>query len=293
MNIRALQIFKKVCEEMSFTKAAEKLYMTQPAVSHAIKDLEMEKNMILLERIGKKIYLTEIGKKFLDKTIQILNLYDNLDNNFFLSMEESPIFIGSCITIGNFWLPNIIKDFKKSHKNTPVEVIIDRAIEIEQLVLSNKIDVALIEGPVKNQYLKKFLFSSYKLSVVCSTKHHLALKDSITINEFINENLILREKGSAIRDCLDTTLAKEDINIYPQWTSINSQAIIESVSNNLGITILPDVLVKKQAKNKQLKLLSIDKIKLKNNNYIVYHKNKILSKSMIDFIQTINNIKIS
>lgn len=287
MNIRTLSIFRTVCEEMNFTKAAQKLYMTQPAVSHAIKDLEEEKRIILFDRIGKKIYLTKTGKIFLDKVIKILDLYEHLDNNFVISPEENPILVGSCITIGNFWLPNIIKKFKKNHRNTPVKVIIDSAAKIEQLLVDNKIDTALIEGMVKNQYLEKHLFSSYKLSVVCSSKHPFVHKNNITINEFLNENLILREKGSAIRDCVDNALSREDIYINPNWTSINSQAIIEAIIDNLGISVLPNILVKNQVKNNQLKLLSIEKVKLQNNNYIVYHKDKVLSQIMIDFVKSI------
>ena len=287
MNIRTLSIFRTVCEEMNFTKAAQKLYMTQPAVSHAIKDLEEKKRIILFDRIGKKIYLTKTGKIFLDKVIKILDLYEHLDNNFVISPEENPILVGSCITIGNFWLPNIIKKFKKNHRNTPVKVIIDSAAKIEQLLVDNKIDTALIEGMVKNQYLEKHLFSSYKLSVVCSSKHPFVHKNNITINEFLNENLILREKGSAIRDCVDNALSREDIYINPNWTSINSQAIIEAIIDNLGISVLPNILVKNQVKNNQLKLLSIEKVKLQNNNYIVYHKDKVLSQIMIDFVKSI------
>jgi len=287
MNIRTLSIFRTVCEEMNFTKAAQKLYMTQPAVSHAIKDLEEEKRIILFDRIGKKIYLTKTGKIFLDKVIKILDLYEHLDNNFVISPEENPILVGSCITIGNFWLPNIIKKFKKNHRNTPVKVIIDSAAKIEQLLVDNKIDTALIEGMVKNQYLEKHLFSSYKLSVVCSSKHPFVHKNNITINEFLNENLILREKGSAIRDCVDNALSRKDIYINPNWTSINSQAIIEAIIDNLGISVLPNILVKNQVKNNQLKLLSIEKVKLQNNNYIVYHKDKVLSQIMIDFVKSI------
>lgn len=292
MNIRHLNIFKIVCEEMNFTRAAEKLYMTQPAVSHAINDLEEEIGHILFDRISKKIYLTEIGKIFLSKTLRILELYNDLENNFYSSEKDIPIHIGSCITIGNFWLPTIVKKFKEIYTETPLKIEIDSAAVIEKMLLDNKIDIALIEGGIQNENLVKTLFSSYEISVICSVNHPFSKKKSISIEEFLRENLLLREKGSAIRDCLDNTLARKDIFVVPSWTSVNSQALIQGVKNNLGITVLPDILITSELEKNELKKLFIKELKLKNNNYIVYHKDKYISKTMSAFIELIKKITL-
>lgn len=287
MNIRHLQVFKVVCEEMNFTRAAEKLYMTQPAVSHVINDLEEVTGHILFDRISKKIYLTEMGKLFLNKALRILELCDDLENNFYSSEKDIPIHIGSCITIGNFWLPSIIKKFKEAYPETPLKIEIDNAAVIEKMLLDNKIDIALIEGGVHNENLIKTFFSSYELSFICSINHPFSDKKSISIEEFLKENLLLREKGSAIRDCLDNALARRDIFATPSWTSINSQALIQGVKNNLGITVLPDILVIDELKKNELKKLCIKDLKLKNNNYIVYHKDKYISETILAFIKLI------
>ncbi|MHD0318317.1 LysR substrate-binding domain-containing protein [Fusobacterium sp. THCT1E2] len=286
MNIRHLHIFKAVCDEMNFTRAAEKLYMTQPAVSHVINDLEEETGHILFDRISKKIYLTEMGKIFLNKTLRILELYNDLENNFYSSEKDVPICIGSCITIGNFWLPSIIKKFKKVYPETPLKIQIDSAAAIEKMLLNNSIDIALIEGGIHNENLIKTIFSSYELSVICSAHHPFSKKKSISIEEFIKEDLLLREKGSAIRDCLDNVLAGKDIFVAPSWTSTNSQALIQGVKNNLGITVLPDILVANELEKKELKKLFIENIKLNNNNYIVHHKDKHISNTMSAFIES-------
>ncbi len=290
MNIRHLHIFKIVCEEMNFTRAAEKLYMTQPAISHVINDLEQEIGHVLFDRISKKIYLTEIGKLFLSKTLRILELYNDLENNFYSSEKDIPIHIGSCITIGNFWLPSIIKNFKKIYPETPLKLEINSAAIIEKMLLNNKIDIALIEGGIQNENLIKIFFSSYELSVICSAEHSFSRRKSISIDEFLKENLLLREKGSAIRDCLDNALASKDIFAVSSWTSINSQALIQGVKNNLGITVLPDILVTPELEKNELKKLSIENFKLENNNYIVYHKDKYISSTMSTFIESAKKI---
>ena len=233
-----------------------------------------------------------MGKIFLNKTLRILELYDDLENNFYKSEKDIPIHIGSCITIGNFWLPSIVKEFKKLSPETPLKIEIDNAAVIEKMLLENTIDIALMEGGIHSENLIKIFFSSYKLSVICSINHIFSKKKSISVEELSKETLLLREKGSAIRDCLDNALSRKDIFITPAWTSTNSQALIQGIKNNLGISILPDVLIKDELKKNQLKKLSIDGIELKNNNYIVYHKDKYISNTMSAFIKLIEEISL-
>ena len=113
------------------------------------------------------------------------------------------------------------------------------------------------------------------------------LKQTKQLLERKKEDLLLREKGSAIRDCLDNALAGKDVFPAPSWTSTNSQALIQGVKNNLGITVLPDILVANELERKELKKLFIKDINLKNNNYIVYHKDKFISNTMSAFIDSV------
>lgn len=289
MNIRYLRIFKMVCEEESITKAAEKLFITQPAVSNAISELESDLDVCLFDRISRKIYLNETGKLFLAKVIKLLDLYDNLEQNVKELEDNATIKIGSSITIANFILPKVIVNFEAIYKNTPTKVTIGNAGKIEEMLYNNEIDLGLIEGVIYNEELIKIPFSSYRLAIICSPKHKLAIEEPVVINNLIQERLLLREKGSAIRDVFDSALLLHNLRANPDWISINSQALIHAVKHNLGISVLPKILVEEEIERGELFEIKVNDFELVNTNHIVFHKDKFQTNSFKTLIEIIKN----
>lgn len=289
MKIRHLRIFKMVCEEESITKAAEKLFITQPAVSNAISELESHLGVYLFDRISRKIYLNETGKLFLTKVIKLLDLYDDLEQNVKELEDNATIKIGSSITIANFILPKAIVDFETIYNNTPTKIIIGNAGKIEEMLYNNEIDLGLIEGTIYNEELIKIPFSSYKLAIICSPKHKFALEEPTDINKLIQERLLLREKGSAIRDVFDSALLIHNLRANPEWISINSQALIYAVKQNLGISVLPKILVEEEIESGEIFEIKINDFELVNVNHIVFHKDKFQTKSFKTLIKIIKS----
>lgn len=289
MKIRQLRIFKMVCEEESITRAAEKLFMTQPAVSGAISELESYLGVYLFDRISRRIYLNETGKLFLTKVIKLLDLYDDLEENIKELEENATIKIGSSITIANFILPKVIVEFETIYKSTPTKVIVGNARNIEEMLYHNEIDLGLIEGVIYNEELIKIPFSSYKLAIICSPRHKLALEEPIDINKLIQEKLLLREKGSAIRDVFDSALLLHNLRANPEWTSINSQALIYAVKQNLGISVLPKILIEEEINSGEIFEIKVKDLDLVNINHIVFHKDKFQTKSFRTLIEIVKN----
>lgn len=289
MKIRQLRIFKMVCEEESITRAAEKLFMTQPAVSGAISELESYLGVYLFDRISRRIYLNETGKLFLTKVIKLLDLYDDLEENIKELEENATIKIGSSITIANFILPKVIVEFETIYKSTPTKVIVGNARNIEEMLYHNEIDLGLIEGVIYNEELIKIPFSSYKLAIICSPRHKLALEEPIDINKLIQERLLLREKGSAIRDVFDSALLLHNLRANPEWTSINSQALIYAVKQNLGISVLPKILIEEEINSGEIFEIKVKDLDLVNINHIVFHKDKFQTKSFRTLIEIVKN----
>lgn len=290
MKIRHLRIFKAVCEEGNITKASEKLFITQPAVSNAINELENYLGICLFDRISRKLQLNETGKLFLSKTIKLLDLYDDLEQKAKELEENATIKIGSSITIANFILPQAIAEFELLRKNTPTKIIVENARNIENMVIENEVDLGLIEGIVYNKDLINIPFSSYELVVICSPQHEFAKERSVDINKLTNERLLLREEGSAIRDVFDSALLLHDISINPIWTSVNSQALIHAVKQNLGISVLPKKKVEKELTNGEILEIKVNKLELICVNHIAFHKDKYQTNSFKKFIGIIQNI---
>ena len=161
MNLRHLTIFKTVCEEGSITGAAKTLSMTQPAISHAINELEESVGASLFDRVSRKIVINENGKFYLSKVIPLLELYHDLETCSGSLNRQTPLRIGSCVTLASFLLPGVISRFMKSNPESVVKVTVNNSKEIAQLLLKNELDIGLIEGVVPNEQLEKIPFSSY------------------------------------------------------------------------------------------------------------------------------------
>lgn len=285
MNIRQLTIFQKVCQERQFTRAADKLYMTQPAVSRAVRELEEELGYPLFERMGRKIYLTGAGQTFLDKVDRLLDAYDQLITPGMAEEERSPIRVGSSITIANFRLPAILKRFEKLCPQVPVRVTVERAASIEQRLLENTIDLAMMEGVVRHPELQKTPLSVYPIAVVCAAGYSLSRTGGpISLDTLLAQKLLLREPGSAVRESLDSALTLRHAVAQPYWVSVNSQALIQAAAEGLGVAVLPRILVEDWLDKGRLCEIQVEGLQLENTNYLVIHPEKHLTGPMKQLI---------
>jgi len=130
---------------------------------------------------------------------------------------------------------------------------------------------------------------SYKLAIICSPKHKLTLEEHIDINKLIQEKLLLREKGSAIRDVFDSALLLHNLRANPEWISINSQSLIYAVKQNLGISVLPKILIDEEINSGEIFEIKVNDFQLVNINHIVFHKDKFQTKSFKTLIKIIKN----
>jgi DNA-binding transcriptional LysR family regulator len=192
--------------------------------------------------------------------------------------------IGASITIGNYLLPGYITRFKKIHPQMDVKVIIDNSEKIQQYILSNQIDIGLIEGIVYSPYIAEHKFRDDELVMVCGNAHPFANQKNVEISKLQNESFILRESGSAGREIFDSTMTSLGIKILPAWESTSTQAIIRAVQANLGISVLPYLLVKDSLNRKEISQFHIDGIRFQRSFSVIYHQNKFLTESAKDFI---------
>lgn len=284
MTLRHLKIFVTVCETGSTTAAGKKLHIAQPSISLAISELEDYYGIKLFDRIAKRLYITEAGKKFLQYATHIVGLFEEMEREIKNFDATGIIRIGASITIGNYLLPGYITRFKKIHPQMDVKVIIDNSEKIQQYILSNQIDIGLIEGIVYSPYIAEHKFRDDELVMVCGNAHPFANQKNVEISKLQNESFILRESGSAGREIFDSTMTSLGIKILPAWESTSTQAIIRAVQANLGISVLPYLLVKDSLNRKEISQFHIDGIRFQRSFSVIYHQNKFLTESAKDFI---------
>lgn len=284
MTIRHLKIFIAVCKYKSITAAAEKLYLAQPTVSLAIRELEEHYHIRLFDRISRKLYLTEPGRQLLEYATHIVSLFDGMEEGIKNWDSLGNLRIGSSITIGTYLMPKYVSLFQQSHPANKVNVFINNSEAIEQRIIENDIDFALIEGIVHNPNIISIPFMEDKLVLICPNQHALLHAGPLTPEQLRNHAFILREKGSGTRELFDSTMLIYDISIEPVWESISTQAIIKAVAAGLGLSVLPYRLVQSDLDNQTIQCLELEGVQFKRQFYIIYHKNKFLTQSAKDFI---------
>lgn len=275
MTLRHFEILRAVAETGNFTRAAEKLFITQSAVSHAIRELEKKAGTALFDRLSKSIQLTKSGELLLEEILPILSSCEALDARISSLEKRAPLHIVSSITIATFWLPSILKAFHKDWPDIPVHVDVVSAANAIEILRNSKADIALIEGAAPQGPFICTSFASYPLHIVCAPDYPIQRRE-LTLQQFCSEKLLLREKGSAIRDTLDSVLYLSGYTVKPAWTSVNSLALIEAAKAGFGITILPDVLVSEPLSQGQLISLSVQDLSLHNELIAVRHRDKHL-----------------
>ena len=284
VTLKHLKIFVAVCETGSVTAAGKKLFIAQPSVSLAVSELENYYGVKLFDRIAKRLHLTEAGKNFLQYATHIVGLFEDMEREIKNFDAKGIIRVGSSITIGNYLLPDYVIRFKELHPQMDVRVTIDNSEKIQEYVLSNKIDIGLIEGAVHSPYIIKHKFRDDELVMICGNEHPFAGKSNIDISMLKDEPFILREEGSAGRDIFDSIMTMYGMEITPAWESTSTQAIVRAVRANLGISVLPYLLVKDSLDRKEISRFQVSGISFRRSFSVIHHKNKFLTDSAKDFI---------
>lgn len=281
MNLNQLEVFTHLCRTKNFTETAKQLHMTQPAVSHVIRDLEQELQLDLFDRIPRKIEVTEAGKQLCIQAEQMLQLALQMKQHKAIKTLR----LGSSITIARQQLGNLLTQIKKQYPELALTVDVESTAQIEERLINNEIDLALLEGQITHDQLVCLPFSNYSLGVYCAKDHPLSSQTTISLKQLCQQTLLLREQGSAIRDVLDSAFRLHQLQAKPMITSVNSQALIELCFYGLGLTVLPDLLVEKH----KLHRLELIDCPLYNAISLAWHPKKKVTEvmqTMINLVQS-------
>lgn len=284
MTLRHLKIFVCVCKEMSITKAARKLFVSQPAISNAIKEMEIYYQTPLFDRISKRLYLTEAGRSVYHYAQQISGLFEELEMVLSSQSKTPSLRIGSSITIGTHFMPDYIKTFSQLLPNVKTFVTIDSSDVIENLILSNELDLALIEGNVHSEHIITKDFKEDELALICSPKSPLLTRESLTMDQVSKQPFLMREKNSGTRESVEALFALHNSFVTPIWESTSTEAIIHAVAKGIGISILPLKLVQDSIDCGKICKLNVTSLQFYRQFHIIYHKNKYLTPAALSFM---------
>ena len=284
MTLRHLRIFVTVCDVGSVTQAAKQLFLAQPTVSLAIHELEAYYGVRLFDRIARRLYITQVGEQFLSYARHITGLYDDLEQGIRNWESQGVLRVGSSVTIGTCLLPGYIQAFSQQYPHLRVQVTVDNSEHIEDKVLSNELDFALVEGNVHRDQIHAEAFLDDKLVLICGPTPRLWEADEVTLEELLQEDFLLREPGGGTRTLLDSTLLTHGITVEPLWTCISTEALMRAVEAGLGVSVLPQKLVQPALDAGRLRTVPIQGVTFARKFHIIHHVNKYLSEPALAFM---------
>lgn len=243
-NIQKYMAFIKTVEYGSFSKAAEMLNYSQSAISRMINDLEKEWNIFILERGRGGVKLTSDGVKVLPLAQRVCNEHRLLQSKIeeLNGLQSGLIRIGTFSSVATHWLPNIIKEFQKDYPNIDYELLLGDYTEIEDWILTGRVDCGFLRLPT-NTELETIFLEQDKLLAVLPENHQLVDCDKVTIQSLCEYPFMLLEKGGQA----DVAEIFNKGGIYPKvhFTTWDDYAIMSMVESGLGISILPQLILQR------------------------------------------------
>ncbi|MEH6941833.1 LysR family transcriptional regulator [Bacillus sp. JJ722] len=292
MNIENLKMFCLVVDEGSISQAARLSFVSQPAVTRQIHQLENYYGTLLFERTDGKLKITETGRMLYPFAKAITHDFTRSKEVIQQATGEynENLRIGASLTIGEYLLPSILGSFKKQVPNVKVMLTIKNTPSILEDLTNDVIDLAFVEGIVEDKQLIVEKFAEDELVLVYSNDHPWHDRQKIHIEELANERMIWRESISGMRLIVESTLKEhgvlDKIENYMEIGSI--QAIKSAVEAGLGISILPRLTVARELEQGFLKEIKIEGIVMKRSLWLVKKPQRFKRTSINSFIDFIN-----
>ncbi|MGM0900541.1 MAG: LysR family transcriptional regulator [Bacillota bacterium] len=288
-----LHVFVTVAEMENFSRAAEELHMTQPAVSQYIQSFERTMGTKLLERSNKYVRLNKAGEIVYHHAKEILGLYtkmhyliDDLTNK-----TNGPLSIGASYTFGEYVLPHVLA---KMHKKYPLiipTITIGNTREIANLVLGHQLDVGIVEGEFKDKHLVIEPFAEDPMYLVASSKHRFAQKNGeISLSELAEETWIVRENGSGTREATEKMFRLCEMIPKNTLEFGSTQLIKESVEAGIGISLLSYWAIRKECSMGALKIINVNQLPILRKFSVVL-RSPFQTKALNVFLELLKESK--
>lgn len=289
MTLRHIRIFLAVCEEGNMTEAASALFMTQPSVSQAIKELELHYNVKLFERKGRFLKITKAGDILRSYGLHIVNSFDEIEKKLGEQESSMALRIGANVTVGVTMVQRLIKAFEEECPDVRVEIFVNNSKTIREKIDRSELDFALVEEfPQMDAYLTEPFFEDRNI-VVAPVNHPLSNRRRLTAEDLTKENLLLREKGSGVRNLFDAVMKSKELKVNPIWESYTSDALIQAVKAEIGIAVLPERIARPYIDRGEMCELKITDLDLRRRLIIFRHRSSILSEDAQKFIELVRS----
>lgn len=288
LTLQQLRLFESVSRLGSYTRAAEELFLTQPAVSIQVKRLETQAGLPLFERIGKKTFSTAAGKVMYDASLDILNRVEDLNN----SLEDLKGTVKgslqvSVVTTAKYFLPNLLGAFLQQYPDVEPKLKFNNRARVIERLMNNEDDFVVMGQIPDDDNLEAYPFLNNILGIIAHADHPLANKKNISIEELAKQRFLIREAGSGTRIVFDQLLKEHGVEVEPYMELGSSEALKQAVMAGLGIAVLSLHSVQLERDVNKLIVLDVEGFPMKRRWYLVHLKGRKLSlvaRTFFDYI---------
>lgn len=278
ITLRQLQVFESVARHLSYSRAANELHLTQPAVSMQIKQLEDNVSLPLFEQLGKRIYLTEAGRELYQysRSIsqQLADMEVALDE--LKGMERGKLNI-AVVTTANYFAPHLLAKFCQRYKAVTVSLNVSNRETVLKQLADNLIDLAIMGQPPENLDIDSESFMENPLVVIAPPSHPLCHESRIPVKRLEDEIFLVRESGSGTRSAMERFFAAHKIKINKGMETDTTEAIKQAVQAGMGLGIMSQHTAELELETNRLKVLDVQDFPIIRYWHVVNRKNKRLS----------------
>ncbi|MBI5611526.1 MAG: LysR family transcriptional regulator [Gammaproteobacteria bacterium] len=278
LTLRQLKVFESVARHLNYTRAAEELHLTQPAVSMQVKQLEEGLGVALFEQLGKRIHLTEPGQEVLTYTRAVTQQLDELETvlNRIKGMSGGRLRI-SVATTANYFIPTLLGTFSRRFPDVTVTLDVTNRETLLRQLSENTVDLVIMGQPPAEADVEAKAFMDNPLVVVAPPDHPLAGKKTIPLARLQEETFLVREPGSGTRIAMERFFNERGMKLKTGMEVGSNEAIKQSVQAGLGLGLLSRATIEQELALKRLAVLDVADFPIMRHWYVVHRKGKRLS----------------
>lgn len=294
-----LKVFYTVAIRLNFTKAAAELYISQPAVSKHIQELEETYKTKLFERNGSKIALTAAGHLLLQHTKSIFDIYRDIefDMSSFVTKRQGLLRLGASTTLSQYVISPILARFHEKEKGISIHLINGNTEQIENALINKEIEIGVVEGQSKNQSIKYVPFLKDELVLVCRIAHPLASKNEITLEALKKLRLLTRERGSGTLEVIEYALKQQNVKLTDLQIEMqlgSTESIKSYLLHSDCFAFMSIHAVSKELKNKELTVIDVKNLSIERSFFCItlVGKSDALSELFIRSVSDYYNLEL-
>ncbi len=291
-SLRQLEIFVAISRTESVSRASEALSLSQSATSTALSELERQFDLQLFDRVGKSLRINETGQQLLPRAVELLDRAKEIENLLQGHVGFGHMRIGATLTVGNYLATILVARFLQEHPESRIQLKVHNTSTIVQQIANHELDLGLIEGDCNHPDIEVQPWIADELVVFSAPNHPLAKQRKVSLEQLLQEDWILREKGSGTRETFDRALHSHHSKLKIRLELEHTEAIKRAVESGLGIGCISRLALKDAFRRGSLVPISTPNLNLSRFFYFLWHKQKYQTTGIREFLDLCKSLTV-